>query len=631
MILHLTCQLLFFLLKLSKCVEYVIQDKSGHDTLVQSDDISANHSSDLDFTSTAPYIFAGVRDLLQQWPNTFSPNGHSIVPCTVPPFTSLYHARMDNLAPSSPEWLAFDAELSYGVMGSSRNSHLMTYQTTREIQCLYFDGMSAVLVGEGRIDSQMVFAFGNVTGPGKAGGHPENGILFGDLERAAALCDWIRTRALGGPGWGIEGIVRMAAGFELIWCDFSSPSLKLISYLDVTVPLNNERLDHQKFSPGVVPAMRRESSEIVSSYDSATPFPLPTLTRSQAPADPTSVPDERLVTREPFQWSEVWQWFVSASWHYGRSGAGSGRAEDRIKPATCSFLTYYAPAFKDIHKSLAEQEREALNLTNNGRWKGSSPSNRASALQELSRRRRHHTLADISPQDTTVLTEASEMALGRFIRPEGDKNTSNKTECSGVDWTLLANTISQTYTDSLTELNQILVEWQAAIGNNDSPVRRWHDIARDHTHSLLMSFFEYPAHGNVEIRRKELNTLSARGRAAYMRCQFSWTRLLFPDQGVVLNDNEALLKWAFEETVGGICSIILEIGLGVEHEWESRYAAPNVIYADEDDQLQQMIKIWTWKIEELIAWLGWTGDHVTCKEVCKWDEKCKRSSRLNLL
>lgn len=60
------------------------------------------------YSSEAPHYFASAYGLLQQWPNTFFPNGHSIVPCEIPPFTKLYHGRMDGDVPPSPEWFAFD-------------------------------------------------------------------------------------------------------------------------------------------------------------------------------------------------------------------------------------------------------------------------------------------------------------------------------------------------------------------------------------------------------------------------------------------------------------------------------------------------------------------------------------------
>lgn len=62
----------------------------------------------LNFSSEAPHYFASVYGLLQQWPNTFFPNGHSIVPCEIPAYTKLFHGRMDDELPPSPEWVAFD-------------------------------------------------------------------------------------------------------------------------------------------------------------------------------------------------------------------------------------------------------------------------------------------------------------------------------------------------------------------------------------------------------------------------------------------------------------------------------------------------------------------------------------------
>jgi len=62
----------------------------------------------LNFSSEAPHYFASVYGLLQQWPNTFFPNGHAIAPGEIQPFTKLYHGRWGDELPPSPEWLAFD-------------------------------------------------------------------------------------------------------------------------------------------------------------------------------------------------------------------------------------------------------------------------------------------------------------------------------------------------------------------------------------------------------------------------------------------------------------------------------------------------------------------------------------------
>jgi hypothetical protein len=62
-----------------------------------------------DCETTAPFIFDTVYSLLKQWPNTYGPNGHSIVAATVPINTQLYHARPDGKPPKVPTFFAFDA------------------------------------------------------------------------------------------------------------------------------------------------------------------------------------------------------------------------------------------------------------------------------------------------------------------------------------------------------------------------------------------------------------------------------------------------------------------------------------------------------------------------------------------
>jgi hypothetical protein len=56
----------------------------------------------LNFSSGAPHYFASVYDLLQQWPNAFFPNGHTIAPGEIQPFTKLYHGRWGDELPPSP-------------------------------------------------------------------------------------------------------------------------------------------------------------------------------------------------------------------------------------------------------------------------------------------------------------------------------------------------------------------------------------------------------------------------------------------------------------------------------------------------------------------------------------------------
>ena len=78
------------------------------------------------FSSSAPHYFASVYGLLQQWQNTFFPNGHSIAPCEIPAFTKLYHGRQDGDVPPSPEWVAFDmfVPISFKTILSQHRTNL---------------------------------------------------------------------------------------------------------------------------------------------------------------------------------------------------------------------------------------------------------------------------------------------------------------------------------------------------------------------------------------------------------------------------------------------------------------------------------------------------------------------------
>lgn len=62
-----------------------------------------------DCRTSAPFVFDSVNSLLKQWPNTYSPNGHSIVVGTVSPNIQLYHARPDGKPPKVPTFFALDA------------------------------------------------------------------------------------------------------------------------------------------------------------------------------------------------------------------------------------------------------------------------------------------------------------------------------------------------------------------------------------------------------------------------------------------------------------------------------------------------------------------------------------------
>ncbi|OKL63250.1 hypothetical protein UA08_01844 [Talaromyces atroroseus] len=576
---------------------------------------SARNSWTFNFSSPAPHIFSSVHGLLQQWPNTFFPTGHSIVPCQIPAFTNLYHGRQDGELPESPEWVAFDIEMSYGIMGSSRNSHILTYQTTKPTGCLYFDGESATLMGTGQMDTQMLFIYGNVTGPQVDGEGRRFRGLEDEYNRASGLCQWARDKNLGGPGWGVEGIVRMNAGFEMIWCNFTSPSARLLTKLNVTVPLLRESInDHEKEEEE-----EEEEGTKGANFGSPTYYPLPRETsspgRSRDPDQPPMPPGWRRDDLEPFLASQAWGWFESATWHYGSSGMGTGRGETRVKPLTCGFLTFYDPIFRQQEAARASIERQKLNLTSDGLWQGPGKDEyRKSALEQLMRRRRYHLLRNISEVDALTMNTAAERVLRALDFHDTTGLGVDDRNCTGMDWIAVSNDIVQRYAPRLQQLRTILEAGSYVDMSNATAVRRWFSGLRQHTHFLLMPYFEYPSYQELPLFSSSTRQLTL------SRCKYQYTRLIAPDyHTATLTPEEALVTSAVEETLGNICSWVVDAGFAIERKWFDYFDARK---SGAPPLIEQVVDSWRKSLEELMAWLGWVDQWTYCKHGCAWDEVC---------
>lgn len=523
-----------------------------------------------------------------------------------------------------------DREMSYGIMGSERNSHILTYQTTKQTGCMYFDGESATLFGSGMMDTQMLFIYGNVTGPHVDDDHRFRG-LEDEYNRASGLCQWVQDKGLGGLGWGVEGIVRMNAGFEMIWCNFTSPSVRLLTKTNVTAPLLREVDDNAvsederhvaKFRNFVGRASTPEYTNTSPGY-----YPLPTDTsppdRSKEPGQPPMPPNWRSSGQEPFLASQTWGWFESATWHYGSTGNGAGRGETRVKPLTCGFLTFYDPIYQEQQTERAIIERKKLNLTTDGHWMGSeTPNNRKAALQQLARRKRYHSLRNISETDAIAMNDAAERVLKSLNFNNLERSAvsfSDTKNCTGIDWTAVTNDIVQRYAPRLQQLNTIFDRRSNKDMKNSTAVKTWFMGLRQHTHFLLMPYFEYPTES------ADQDKLSILQQQTLSRCQYQYTRLLAPDFSTVhLTPEEALIMSSVEETLANICLWIVNVGLAVEMEWHSQFdgqpSFPSITTTS--TSLFNEINSWQTGLEELMAWLGWVDQWTYCKNGCAQDEVC---------
>ncbi|KAL6855687.1 hypothetical protein J3F83DRAFT_753925 [Trichoderma novae-zelandiae] len=228
--------------------------------------------------ANANHVFNAIHSAGRQWGSSLNHNGFGFIPVVVPAGTSFYHGGHAEEPPKGTEWLAFEVEHaeifarmrqggphswscpeegqlhpladqvetdSGGCDAEGRvRGYLQTYQTTRDVQLLYLDGTSAGKTFVGTLDSQDEVLCQNDS--------TDWGFLQDDADRAEALCDIVTD-------WGWDGIMRMEAGFEVIYCNFSS-GLHLESSLRTLVPE-----DRLKGDVGLVPYLW--SRAVAERYD----------------------------------------------------------------------------------------------------------------------------------------------------------------------------------------------------------------------------------------------------------------------------------------------------------------------------------------------------------------------------
>lgn len=190
-----------FLLMLPLVIADLAQEPlaSDHDDYAPTEE-SARANSNL--------IFNSIHAAMRQWGSSVQHNGLSLFMATVPEGTLLYHGTPYSEPVTGMEWLAFEIEHSelfargmpvqlFSQQPRSPPGYLHVYRSNRPLRLLYFDGMSAADGDNGPCDTQdLVFL----------GIHKDNSSL--QFSRAKELCQK-------GAQWGIEGFVRMEAGFEV--------------------------------------------------------------------------------------------------------------------------------------------------------------------------------------------------------------------------------------------------------------------------------------------------------------------------------------------------------------------------------------------------------------------------------
>ncbi|CUS24595.1 LAQU0S17e02608g1_1 [Lachancea quebecensis] len=233
-----------------------------------------DHTRKLEFKNSTA-LFNSVRAVLRQSASDIHPLGVSYFPAVIPQGTLMYHAG--SRIPTSFEWLAMDHEFSYsfglrspsygrkslqkhrggpgrgpwGEKNPARNDtsnsipewlhkapsftgsqKMLTYRAVRDLnKFLYLDGASAAKTETGEMDTQELLS--NVAEKKLNLSNEAEGEGMQERVFAARICEW-------GKPFGLDGIIRVEVGFEVVLCDFSSPAVELVSALELVNP--NEHL-----------------------------------------------------------------------------------------------------------------------------------------------------------------------------------------------------------------------------------------------------------------------------------------------------------------------------------------------------------------------------------------------------
>ncbi|KAL9623214.1 MAG: hypothetical protein Q9160_002529 [Pyrenula sp. 1 TL-2023] len=555
-----------------------------------------------DFDSTSPHIFSSLRYLLQQWPNTMYPNGHSIVPCEVPAFSRFYHGRTDDLLPASPEWLAFDIEMAYGIMGSTQSSHMLTYQINRPVKCVYFDGMSAALLNMGQLQSQSIFLYGNETGP----------LGLDEYRRAQDLCKWTTENGLGGLGWGVEGIVRM-----------------LVDHISVAAPQlrYNGKWNINRFKDVDLHGQRNTQVHLASTAT------VPRQEHANEPAFPLPLWSDLQQAREqePFFDSQAWEWFRSTTRQYGQLGEGDG--ETRVKLMTCGFVTFYDPDF-DFRAELPRStifKGTGVNPVSSDLWDSVGWSeNHSETLRAISFRRRWHNIEKMGEHDGKVIMEKTKKVLQAFV---SNGNTAIRPRCTGIDWHAIANEIADRFSKPLLKLIEVASACGFGGCSNDAVLRKSLRSTRSLVHAMLLPEFEYPqaafstpssdpGHNETCWTDEQLDS------STHARCRSHYTRFAMNEgqRDEDLTVEERLIVTSTEDVMSSICGTLISVLLFTERNWLTHFNAPTAatkgISNETITQIIRELRALAHRLKVLWAWLGWEPDRMDCERKCEWDEEC---------
>ncbi|CCA72518.1 hypothetical protein PIIN_06455 [Serendipita indica DSM 11827] len=443
-------------------------------------------------------------------------------------YTVGYHGREDSSIPSRLEWLAFNFEHSY-LMCHGGESWMLTFVTKNDLNILYFDGSSASNSILGHLDSQDVLMYGRV--------RPEK--VWEEPERIMWFCEWGKT-------FGIDAIVRMEPGFEVMLCDFAHLDLVTADHILGSTHTPNNLTDR---GPLVLVKRQRirhalregygHSRDIHLATVAASPHNLPSLPPIYPPDQP--VPPGWHGPLRSVQSTEM-EALQAAFWNNFYPG------ESQVKLDYTRMISFYDPSLK----SLVESRR-------------GQPS------------RNHHRLTEISNGDQQLAKSLLEEDLRR-LEPAS----------SPMDWSAFLRAVTDRYAERLYQLRLLL-----SLSNGDISLPLRTKRAREQVLVMLTPYIRVgdvppPSQGG---ERNASWVVPIRDRCA--------STLLKGIHETDLVRSERMLKHAIAGVLWRICSTLTEI-------WFDAMLALELPGTKQQDLLDS----WYGNVYRLMEWLDWPIWHV---------------------
>ncbi|KAJ7043228.1 hypothetical protein C8F04DRAFT_1287569 [Mycena alexandri] len=400
--------------------------------------------------------------------------------------------------------------------------------------------------GPGWLDSQHMFIYGMSKNGTK------DTSWWDDYGRAEKLCEWAKSR-------DVEGFVRMNAGFEIVWCDFQSPTLQLVSHLNITPPGTPE-------SDSTPRAPRRNLVDVEE---------VELLPSDAFLEDSLDDPAERPPRRGP------------------GDGDGPGRGPGRGGPGR-------RPRMSDLALT-GTLEWPHLTLFYADMVTYYHPRLTSLAADRVGRSMYSHRLLNISAQDALSVVQEVDEVLAR--RAAGDRG-------SGFDWGSTARGIVEYWGDRISHMRAYLHNASNPDSNTTASLPAIRTLAytllNPHMQPGLMPnasgwdlFFGLPS----AVVPNPFANITALERCTYQATSFLSQLRTTPQ--------ETLLQNSIESVLSRLCN---EFGVIFAQSFD-------LVEAGSDIEHRSFIQQWRRSVEHLMQWLDWTV-WLRCENVCPLDYVC---------